>query len=76
MSKSAKQFLRKRTKHNKWDGIIHFGNNGMEQVDVVELLDIYSEQECKSFALWLESEGFSGENINWYWNKYNKQFNQ
>jgi len=39
-----KRFLRKKLKHTNFDGIIHYGKNGEQEIDLVVLLKDYKKQ--------------------------------
>lgn len=41
------EYLRKLTKTHNWDGIIHYGRNGSEQIDIKKVCEDYHQLKLK-----------------------------
>ena len=39
-----KEYLRKKLKHTNFDGVIHYGENGNESINLIDLLKDYKQQ--------------------------------
>lgn len=50
LKKEAKKFLRDKTKNQKWDGVVHFGDWGQNEISVADLLVEFTEQRLEAVS--------------------------